>query len=89
MSGGEREFTREGITRQMKKTGLNPKEYESFLKLYDDGTMLPSSGFGMGIERLTRYICGLEHISEAAMFPKLPIKKQKDAHPGAVSPEAR
>lgn len=73
----------------MKKTGLNPKEYESFLKLYDDGTMLPSSGFGMGIERLTRYICGLEHISEAAMFPKLPIKKQKDAHPGAVSPEAR
>ncbi len=75
ISGGEREFTREGITRQMKKTGLNPKEYESFLKLYDDGTMLPSSGFGIGIERLTRYICGLKHISEAALFPKLPTKE--------------
>ncbi len=72
ISGGEREFTREGITRQMLKTGLNPNEYETFLKLYDDGTMLPSSGFGIGIERLTRYICGLKHISEAAMFPKLP-----------------
>ena len=72
ISGGEREFTREGITRQMKKTGLEPKEYEQFLKLYDDGTMLPSSGFGIGIERLTRFICGLKHISEAALFPKLP-----------------
>jgi len=76
-SGGERECTREGIMRQMKKTGLSPKEYESFLKLYDDGTMLPSSGFGMGIERLTKYVCGLKHISEAAMFPKLPLKPKE------------
>lgn len=73
ISGGEREFTKEGIIRQMNETGLDPKAYESFLKLYDDGTMLPSSGFGIGIERLTRYICGLKHISEAALFPKLPI----------------
>ncbi len=72
MSGGEREFTREGITRQMQRTGLNPAEYEEFLRLYDNGAMLPSSGFGIGVERLTRYICGLEHISEASMFPKLP-----------------
>lgn len=72
VSGGEREFSREGITRQMLKTGLNPKDYETFLKLYDDGTMLPSSGFGIGIERLTRFICGLKHVSEASMFPKLP-----------------
>lgn len=72
MSGGEREFTKEGITRQMSKIGLNPKEYKEFLKLYDEGNMLPSSGFGIGIERLTRYICGLDNISEASMFPKLP-----------------
>jgi asparaginyl-tRNA synthetase len=72
ISGGEREFTREGIIRQMEKTGLNPKEYEEFLELYDGGAMLPSSGFGIGIERLTRFICGLKHISEAALFPKLP-----------------
>lgn len=72
ISGGEREFTREGITRQMKKTGLNPEEYDEFLKLYDDGMMLPSSGFGVGIERLTCFICRLEHISKAAMFPKIP-----------------
>lgn len=72
ISGGEREFTKNGIIRQMKKTGLNPKEYEEFLELYNNGTMLPSSGFGIGIERLTRFICGLSHISEATLFPKLP-----------------
>ena len=78
ISGGEREFTREGIERQMQITGIDPKEYESFLELYDDGSMLPSAGFGIGVERLTRYICGLDHISEASLFPKIPGGNTKD-----------
>jgi len=31
----------------------------------------PSSGFGIGIERLTRYVCGTESIWEAVAFPKV------------------
>jgi len=37
--------------------------------------LLPSAGFGIGIERLTRYICGLKTIDEASLFPKIPGKK--------------
>lgn len=72
MSGGERESTREGVTRQISRLGFDPSQYEGFLKLYDDGNLPPSGGFGFGIERLTRYLCGLKHISEATISPKLP-----------------
>jgi len=27
---------------------------------------------GIGIERLTRYVCNLDHIKEARLFPKVP-----------------
>jgi asparaginyl-tRNA synthetase len=32
----------------------------------------PSAGFGIGVERFTRYICGLENIWDAVPFPKVP-----------------
>jgi len=32
----------------------------------------PTAGFGVGLERLTRYICGLYHIQDAAPFSKVP-----------------
>jgi len=31
-----------------------------------------SVGFGIGVERLTRWICGLKTIWEAVPFPKVP-----------------
>ena len=34
---------------------------------------LPSSaGFGMGLERLTRYLAGLDSVWEASAYPKIP-----------------
>ncbi len=35
----------------------------------------PSAGFGIGIERLTRFIYGLKNIEEASLFPKVPGKE--------------
>ncbi len=32
----------------------------------------PSAGFGIGVERFTQYISGLESIWEAVPFPKVP-----------------
>ena len=34
--------------------------------------MRPSAGFGIGVERLTRYICGREYVWDAVPFPKVP-----------------
>jgi len=32
---------------------------------------VPHSGFGIGLERTVRWICGIEHIREAIPFPRM------------------
>ncbi len=71
MSGGEREFEYEQIVRRIVKSGKQPETFKTYLEFAKKG--LPrSSGFGFGIERLTRYICGLESVKMARLFPKIP-----------------
>lgn len=73
LSGGEREYEYERIKKRMKIKGKKYKDFECYLKIAKKG-LLPSAGFGIGIERLTRFICGLEKIEDAALFPKIPGK---------------
>jgi asparaginyl-tRNA synthetase len=71
ISGGEREHTYEGVLKRMKLTGVNPEEYDWYLQMLKEG--VPHSvGFGIGVERLTRWICDLKTIWEAVPFPKVP-----------------
>jgi asparaginyl-tRNA synthetase len=71
ISGGEREHTFGGVLKRMKLTGVDPEEYGWYLRMLKDG--VPHSvGFGIGVERLTRWICGLKTIWEAVPFPKVP-----------------
>ena len=71
ISGGEREHTYGGILKRMKMTGENPEKYRWYLKMLKEGVSF-SAGFGIGVERLTRWICGLPTIWEAVPFPKVP-----------------
>ena len=71
ISGGEREHTYKGVLKRMKLTGVDPEEFEWYLQMLKEG--IPHSvGFGIGVERLTRWICGLKTIWEAVPFPKVP-----------------
>lgn len=70
ISGGEREHTYEGVSKRMKLTGQNPEEYQWYLEMLKEGVPI-SAGFGIGVERLTRWICGLKTIWEAVPFPKV------------------
>ncbi|MFX1341196.1 MAG: asparagine synthetase A [Promethearchaeota archaeon] len=70
-SGGEREYTVERVTRRMRDTGEDPRKYGWYLDMLEEG-IPPSAGFGIGMERLTRYICGTPHIWECSPFPKVP-----------------
>jgi asparaginyl-tRNA synthetase len=48
-----------------------PKEaYEWYLDLRRFGSV-PHGGFGMGIERVVSWICGLEHLREAIPYPRM------------------
>jgi len=71
ISGGEREYTYEGVLRRMQMRGENISEYRWYLDMLRGG-IPPSAGFGIGVERLTRWICGLENIWDAVPFPKVP-----------------
>lgn len=71
ISGGEREHTHERVLERLKKSGEDPKIYEWYLKMLKAG-IPPSAGFGIGVERLTRWICGVRNIWDAVPFPKVP-----------------
>jgi len=73
LSGGEREFEYQKIRQRILRKGQTLEQFKEYLKEAKQG--LPSSaGFGIGIERLTRFICGLPRIEEASLFPKIPGK---------------
>jgi asparaginyl-tRNA synthetase len=71
LSGGEREFEYEKIKRRIELKGIDLEVYDLYLQFAQKG-LYPSAGFGIGIERLTRYICGLINIEESRLFAKLP-----------------
>jgi len=70
ISGSEREFEYEKVFEKLKKTG-DIEKFKLYLEILKRGVK-PTAGFGIGLERLTRYICGLDHIQEAAPFSKTP-----------------
>jgi asparaginyl-tRNA synthetase len=70
-SGSEREADYRRIVARIRETGENPQKYEWYLELLRAG--IPgSAGFGIGVERLTRYLAGLDYVWQAVAFPKLP-----------------
>jgi len=71
ISGGEREYRYEKIVERIRNSNEDPFCYGWYLEMLKNG-VLPSAGFGIGVERLTRYICGIENIWEAVPFPKVP-----------------
>ncbi len=71
ISGSEREYLYPRVKKRMLEQGLSLDEYSWYLEMLQQGVP-PSAGFGLGLERLTRYICGLEKIWEATAFPKVP-----------------
>ncbi len=71
ISGSEREFDYGRIVTRMRETGENPAKYGWYLDMARDG-IRPSAGFGIGVERLTRYLAGLDSVWQATAYPKIP-----------------
>jgi asparaginyl-tRNA synthetase len=68
-SGGQREDDINSIINRMRKEGLDPKAYEWYLDLRRYGSV-PHGGFGLGIERLVRWIANVEDIKDTVLFPR-------------------
>ncbi len=70
ISGGEREYEYDQIVKRIKLKGNNLDSYEDYLKIARKGYLRPSAGCGIGIERFTRYIMGLEHVEKLDYLQK-------------------
>lgn len=68
-SGGMREDNNLSITKKMEKEGLDIKSYQWYLDLRKYGSV-PHGGFGLGIERLMRWITRIEDIKDTILFPR-------------------
>lgn len=70
IGGSQREEDNKILIKNMLDHGLNKDHFKWYLDLRKYGSF-PHSGFGMGLERLLSWICGLDHIREASPFPRL------------------
>ena len=70
IGGSERATDPDYLEAQIKKAGLNEKDYQWYLDLRRYGSV-PHSGFGLGLERMVTWITGEEHIREAIPFPRM------------------
>jgi asparaginyl-tRNA synthetase len=70
VGGGERLADGELLIKRIHEHGLPEEAFRWYLDLRKYGTV-PHSGFGMGIERVVTWICGIEHLRETIAFPRM------------------
>ena len=70
IGGGERATDLEFLEKQLEEHNLPRESFEWYLDLRRFGSV-PHSGFGMGIERCTAWMCGIEHVRETIPFPRM------------------
>ncbi|MEK6817771.1 MAG: asparagine--tRNA ligase, partial [Nanoarchaeota archaeon] len=68
IGGSERESDIEKIKKNLIEMNENPANYEFYLDTRKYGS-IPHGGFGLGVERVIAWICGLDTIKDAIAFP--------------------
>ena len=69
--GSERESDYDKLMAEIKARGMDESVYDWYMNLRKFGTV-PHSGFGMGFERLIRYVTGMENIRDVIPYPRAP-----------------
>jgi len=74
VGGSERSLDIEDMKRRLKNEDGNPDDYKWYFDTRRYGS-IPHSGYGVGVERVVRWICGLENIRDAIPFPRTMRRK--------------
>lgn len=69
IGGSEREDDINVLLRKIEEHNLPMEAFEWYLDLRRFGSV-PHAGFGLGLERVVRWICGLDHMRETIPFPR-------------------
>jgi asparaginyl-tRNA synthetase len=70
IGGGQRLDDYDLLLQRIKEHNLPQEAFEWYLDLRRFGSV-PHGGFGMGIERVVSWICGLDHLREAIPYPRM------------------
>ena len=70
IGGGERAASLEYLEKQIAAHNLPAEAFDWYLDLRRYGSV-PHAGFGMGIERTTAWMSGIEHVRETIPFPRM------------------
>ena len=70
VGGGERLADYDLLLRRLEEANLPRQAFEWYLDLRRYGSV-PHAGFGLGIERVVAWVCGLEHVRETIPFPRM------------------
>ncbi|MDE6281906.1 MAG: aspartate--tRNA(Asn) ligase, partial [Oscillospiraceae bacterium] len=68
-TGGQRVHGYAAQVAKMEERGMDPAGFESYLMIHKHG-MPPHGGLGIGLERLTMKLCGLDNVRYACLFPR-------------------
>jgi asparaginyl-tRNA synthetase len=72
--GSERETDYGKLVQRLEASGEKIEDYQWYLDLRKYGSV-PHAGFGLGVERLLRWICKLESIRDTIPFPRTMARK--------------
>ncbi len=70
IGGSQRMASYDLLVQRIHEHGLPEEAFRWYLDLRKYGSV-PHGGFGMGIERVVAWICGLEHVRETIPFPRM------------------
>ena len=73
IGGGQRIHEYDKLMARIKEHKLPEEAFRWYLDLRRYGSV-PHAGFGMGIERVVAWICGLDHVRETIPFPRMLYK---------------
>lgn len=70
VGGGAREWDLDKVESAISEHKLDRSAFEWYLDLRRYGSV-PHAGFGLGVERVVAWICGLPHVRETIPFPRM------------------
>jgi asparaginyl-tRNA synthetase len=70
IGGGQRIHDADLLLRRIQEHNLPEEAFNWYLDLRKYGSV-PHAGFGMGIERVVTWICGIDHLRETIAFPRM------------------
>lgn len=69
IGGSERIWEYDELIARMKEQNMDPKDYGWYIELRKYGSV-PHAGFGLGVERLVKWLLNLDHIRDCIPFPR-------------------